>query len=240
MEHLNKLADVLPGDEVDFVYLDQINRSKTTYLGKVVNCLVLVKTTPIKKNIVTKTGRNAVNCEFELIDISKEVVRFVTWLESLADLTYSLTPKQSILFLRDVRVKEDSFTENITLEANSKSIVTVNPNIKGAHELYSFAQKLPDDILTPSIKRITSGASKLPLNCITTHVTIEEIMTELPENGVLNAVLTSFNCTDKGISKKCTGCQKKVHGLCGKAECFGKEIQSYYDFTVSLMDHTGL
>ena len=176
------------------------------------------------------------------MDNSKEVMRLVMWLESLADLTYSLAPKQTLLFLSDVRVKMDTFTETISLDATSRTIITVNPDIKPAHALYAFAQKLPDEILQPSIRRITnSNNSKISVGSITQELTIEEILSDCPESGILHAVLTTFDCTDKtrSVSKRCTGCQKKVPGLCAKPECFGKDVVPFYDFTVSLTDHTG-
>lgn len=73
------------------------------------------------------------------------------------------------------------------------------------------------------------------------EVTVEEIELEAPENGILNAVLTYFECTDlkRSVSQRCTGCHKKVPGLCSKTECFGKDIVPFYDFTVALTDHTG-
>jgi hypothetical protein len=227
---------------IDYTSLDQISNPQFTYVGRFVNCLVIIKTSPSKRSLVTKTGRPATCCEFEVIDSSKEVVRLVMWLESLADLTYSLIPKQTLLFLSDVKVKMDTFTETISLEATSKTIITVNPDIKPAHTLYAFAQKLPEEILQPSIRRFAnSNSSKISLGSITREVTIEEIIADCPESGILYAVLTSFDCTDakRSISKRCTGCQKKVPGLCAKAECFGKDVVPFYDFTVSLTDHTG-
>ena len=228
--------------DTNFTTLDQISNPQFSYVGRFVKCLVIVKTTPSKRDLVTKAGRPATFCEFEVIDSSKEVLRFVTWLESLVDLTYSLIPKQTILFLSDVKVKMDTFTETISLEANTRTIITVNPDIKPAHTLYAFAQKLPDDILQPSIRRITnSNNSKISLHTITREMTIEEILSECPESGVLHAVLTTFDCTDlkRSVSKRCTGCQKKVPGLCAKPECFGKDVVPFFDFTVSLTDHTG-
>ena len=228
--------------EGDFVSLDKLLSVQTSYVGRFVNCLVIVKTAPTRRTITTKADRIVTCCEFEVMDNSKEVLRLVMWLESLADLTYGLIPKHTIVFLTDVKVKLDNFNETIFLEANTKTIVTVNPDIPSAHALWGFAQKLPDDILQPSIKRISkSSSSKVPLSSITKELTIEEIVESAPESGILNAVLTSFDCTDlkRSVSKRCTGCNKKVPGLCSKAECFGKEVVPFYDFNVSFTDHTG-
>ena len=228
--------------DIDYTSLDKISNPQFSYVGRHINCLVIVKTSPSKRALVTKDGRPATCCEFEVIDSSNGVLRLVTWLESLADLTFSLVPKQTLLLLYGVKVKMDTFTETVSLEANKKTIVTVNPDIKAAHTLYAFAQKLPDDILEPSIRRLTNTNNyKISLGSITKEVTIEEILSDCPESGVLQAVLTTFDCTDmkRSVSKRCTGCHKKVPGLCAKPECFGKDVVPFYDFTVSLTDHTG-
>lgn len=222
--------------------LDKLVSAQSSYVGRFVNCLVIIKTAPNKRTIVTKADRTVTCCELEVLDNSKEVLRLVMWLESLADLVFGLIPKQTILFLTDVKVKIDSFTETLSLEATTKTIMTVNPDIPSAHALWGFAQKLPDDIIQPSIKRVSkSNASKVPLSSITKELSVEEIVESEPESGIVNAVLTSFDCSDlrRSVSKRCMGCNKKVPGLCSKAECFGKDVVPFYDFVVSLTDHTG-
>lgn len=229
-------------DGGDFVALDKLVSAQSSYVGRFVNCLVIIKTAPNKRTIVTKADRTVTCCELEVLDNSKEVLRLVMWLESLADLVFGLIPKQTILFLTDVKVKIDSFTETLSLEATTKTIMTVNPDIPSAHALWGFAQKLPDDIIQPSIKRVSkSNASKVPLSSITKELSVEEIVESEPESGIVNAVLTSFDCSDlrRSVSKRCMGCNKKVPGLCSKAECFGKDVVPFYDFVVSLTDHTG-
>lgn len=241
-EEFDSMRHKPPHKENNFITLDQITNPQTSHIGGFINCLVIIKTAPSKRTLITKSGRQATNCEFEVMDSSKEVVRLVMWLDSLADLTYSLTPKQTLLFLTDAKVKLDTFTESISLEATTKTIITVNPDIKPAHDLYAFAQKLPNEILQPSIRRIsTNNNNKASLDSITNEVTIEEIVHSCPESGVVNAVLTTFDCSDtkRSISMRCTGCQKKVPGLCAKPDCFGKDVVPFFDFTVSLTDHTG-
>ena len=142
--------------EGDFVPIDQIINLQSSYVDQFVNCLAVIKTAPNKRTISTKAGRTVTFCEFELVDNSNKFIGLVMWLESLAELTYSLMPKQTILFLTNVKVKRNSYCETVGLEATTKTIVTVNPDVKSAHILYAFAQKLPDSILQPSIQRVST------------------------------------------------------------------------------------
>lgn len=218
--------------EGDYISLLNINNLHTMYDGKSVNVLAVVKTVPAIREVKDKQC-----CNLELIDNTMQSMRLTVWTQSIIDLSLNWLPKMNVLFLADVKVKYNTFINAASLTCFSKTVVTVNPDTKAAHALFNFAQTLTEEALTAQTASSCTTPRK-PIGEIKNSVTVEELQDEQMSSGVLCAILTTLPF-DKGVSSKCCGCNKKVYGLCPKTECFGRDINPFYDFTVTFSDHTG-
>ncbi|CAH1795283.1 unnamed protein product [Owenia fusiformis] len=124
----------------DFYTLLDVVTNGQNLNGELINLLVAIKSIGAVKEIVTKSGRHTKRCEIKLFDDTNTTLALVLWDEENINLTVQWTPKDTVLFIADVRVNYDDFRKGMLASANSKTIFTINPDTQEAHSLYQFAQ----------------------------------------------------------------------------------------------------
>ncbi|KAH3870018.1 hypothetical protein DPMN_033196 [Dreissena polymorpha] len=105
-----------------------------------INLLAVVRKIGPARDIVTKTGKKTSRCEIVLMDESCPSFPFVLWGGELVDFSQTWAPLTTVLFIADVRVNYDDFRSGMLATADSKTIITVNPDTMDAKCLFQFAQ----------------------------------------------------------------------------------------------------
>ncbi|XP_076075230.1 meiosis-specific with OB domain-containing protein-like isoform X1 [Mytilus galloprovincialis] len=247
----------------DFYTLEDIQANGQGLHGEHVNLLCVVRKVGQVKEITTKAGRHTQRCELRILDETCPSFALVLWDKELIDLALTWVPLETVIFAADVKVTYDDFRSTMIATADSKTIVTVNPDTLEAQSLYQFAhsQDFQDGDQSSGSKTDPSLDSITDVYNISQ---IKQIMEDLSKEwkptqyGIVYVFLTMFNIDTEGggvLRFRCEKCRETVYEdrgyLCSNVECtqgalamfdtsvIDKQPVVEYSVPVSISDHTG-
>ncbi|XP_063076628.1 meiosis-specific with OB domain-containing protein [Engraulis encrasicolus] len=254
VEEENRLLPLLHlpiKDPRDFYTLGDINVNGQNLDGSVINILAAVKSFGEQKSFTTSDGRKGQRLEIKLFDDTVTSFPLVCWDREAIQLMQSLTPKETVLFISDARLKFDSFRNMMSATVNSKTIITINPDTPEANQLYNVAKELAEsgalgDTDNPS-------ADNIPLESITDVLTVSQAKSRTQESfdpfyAITFAFISALplDTPSKVIRHRCSRCRFSVFGdvmECSSLTCAGQgqelETVSGFDLLMDISDHTG-
>ncbi|XP_068161575.1 meiosis-specific with OB domain-containing protein isoform X2 [Antennarius striatus] len=150
MDTIDKLLPLihLPvKDSRDFYSLGDIVANGKSLNNTVINVLAAVKSIGEPKFFTTSDNRKGQRLELKLFDDSVSSFPLLCWDRETIQLAQTLVPKETVLFIADVKINFDSFRNCMTAAVNSKTIVTVNPvdSITDVFTMSQMKQKARDN-----------------------------------------------------------------------------------------------
>ncbi|CAL1680829.1 unnamed protein product [Lasius platythorax] len=219
--------------------------------------LVVVTFIGDSRNIMTRNGRALTCRSFEVADGSMDnTVSLILWDKDWVERSAFWQPKQTILFLVDVRIAYDEYKKKMALSISRRTLITECPNIPEAASIISAVQHYdPDSICNDSF--IIPNP-----NTITTVMTIQQITEKLQKKAntkserlqfatIVKASVTEMNLDGSlkdVISVKCALCKNIVSDVkdsCMNLNCpSGNGIQTpqntqKFNIKINLKDDTG-
>ncbi|EFN79631.1 Uncharacterized protein C16orf73-like protein [Harpegnathos saltator] len=208
------------------------------------------------RNVMTRDGRSLTCRSFEIADGSTDsTVSLILWEKDWVERSAFWEPKQTVLFLTDVRIAYDEYKKKTVLSIARRTLITECPSIPQAIELKSAVEHY-------NLDSISSDPFAVPNpDTITTVMTIQQITEKLQKKAstdderlqfaaIVNASVTEMNLEDLSsvISIKCALCKKivtSVQDSCMNLSCpSGNGMQSPLNVVklnvkVNLKDDTG-
>ncbi|XP_068161573.1 meiosis-specific with OB domain-containing protein isoform X1 [Antennarius striatus] len=253
MDTIDKLLPLihLPvKDSRDFYSLGDIVANGKSLNNTVINVLAAVKSIGEPKFFTTSDNRKGQRLELKLFDDSVSSFPLLCWDRETIQLAQTLVPKETVLFIADVKINFDSFRNCMTAAVNSKTIVTVNPDTREASQLYSYA--------TEASK---SGAldqdeepEDMTVDSITDVFTMSQMKQKARDNpqaffGISYSFISKLDL-DSSISKvirtRCATCKFQVTEdaqSCANPLCPARDqalsVTTGFDLLVDFTDHTG-
>ncbi|ELT88585.1 hypothetical protein CAPTEDRAFT_89352, partial [Capitella teleta] len=136
----NSLVHIPVKASNDFLYvqdvLNDVNHVQPS--DNLISLLVAVQ--QVLKDVTTRAGKQMKRCEVLLFDETAFKLPLVLWDQEMSQLAQSWTPKETVLFIADVRVSFNDYKKCVVASASSKTVITVNPETREAHALYQYAQ----------------------------------------------------------------------------------------------------
>jgi len=192
--------------------------------------------------------------DVRLFDQSSDCLILKLWDNELVGLAADWLPRDTILFLADLRITEDAWRGCFVVTANSKTVVTVNPDTREAALLRTYAQVVDFS----SISRLDQYASSLDPRKVDWVVNCRAVRTLLrstvPVKDSLVAVCLyatiarlDLDC-EEAISLRCGSCAGPLKDVqCNNLECreFGCEraqrsaVRHQYAVMAEISDETG-
>uniref|UniRef100_A0A8C6U215 Methionine sulfoxide reductase B1b n=1 Tax=Neogobius melanostomus TaxID=47308 RepID=A0A8C6U215_9GOBI len=172
-----------------------------------------------------------------------------SWDRETIQLVLNLMPKETVLFIADVRINFDTFRNGMTATVNSKTIITVNPDTREASLLFNYVKEAAET----GVLEEEEKPEDMP-GSITDVYTVNQLKQkalDVPELffGVIYSFISKFD-VDSSVSKvirtRCTKCKYQVsddlqsctNDLCpGRGQ--GLSAATGFDLFVDLSDHTG-
>uniref|UniRef100_A0A3B4A0K8 MEIOB-like N-terminal domain-containing protein n=1 Tax=Periophthalmus magnuspinnatus TaxID=409849 RepID=A0A3B4A0K8_9GOBI len=249
IERMLPLSHLPVKDPQDFYSLGDIVANGQTLDGTVINVLAAVRSIGELKQFTTSDGRRGQRMEAKLFDDSVSSFPLVLWDREAIQLVQTLSPKETVLFIADVKISFDSFRKAMVATVNCKTIITVNPDTREASLLFSYAQELSE----------TGGLDEeekpedVP-GSITDVYTVNQLKQKsLEESEPFFGVTYSFiskldvdSSVSKVIRTRCTRCkfQASEDGQsCTNEMCPGREqgfsAAAVFDLLVDVSDHSG-
>ncbi|XP_033840919.1 meiosis-specific with OB domain-containing protein [Periophthalmus magnuspinnatus] len=250
IERMLPLSHLPVKDPQDFYSLGDIVANGQTLDGTVINVLAAVRSIGELKQFTTSDGRRGQRMEAKLFDDSVSSFPLVLWDREAIQLVQTLSPKETVLFIADVKISFDSFRKAMVATVNCKTIITVNPDTREASLLFSYAQELSE----------TGGLDEeekpedVPVESITDVYTVNQLKQKsLEESEPFFGVTYSFiskldvdSSVSKVIRTRCTRCkfQASEDGQsCTNEMCPGREqgfsAAAVFDLLVDVSDHSG-
>uniref|UniRef100_A0A4W3JVM2 Meiosis-specific with OB domain-containing protein n=1 Tax=Callorhinchus milii TaxID=7868 RepID=A0A4W3JVM2_CALMI len=243
-------------DPQDYYSLGDIVHNGQSLNGNFINILAAVRSVGELKYFTTADRRKGQRCEIKLFDETVPSFLMVCWDNESMQLAQTWIPRETVLFIADVRVNYDGFRNCMTSTVNSKTIITTNPDTKEANLLFSFAKEyteiggLDDDDPEQANEVIN-------LHSIVDVFTVQQIKNKAKDNvgksdliyGIVYAYITLLHI-DSDVSKlirsRCARCKYMIgtSGECTNTSCPDGSMNSTsiitsFDFWVDLSDHTG-
>ncbi|KAJ3583783.1 hypothetical protein NHX12_015605 [Muraenolepis orangiensis] len=239
----------LPGkDPRDFYSLGDIVINGQGLDGRVLNILAAVRSIAELKLFTTSDGRKGQRLEVKLFDDSVTSFSLVCWDREAIQLMQTLVPKETVLFIADVKI--DSFRNCMAATVISKTIVTVNPDTKEASQLYSYAKEMSSSGALEDDDR----PEDTPVDSITDVYTVSHLKLKAQESpevffGITYSFISKLD-VDSSISKvikaKCAKCKYQVNEelqSCTNPSCPGRDqplsVTTGFDLLVDITDHSG-
>ncbi|XP_028285834.1 meiosis-specific with OB domain-containing protein [Parambassis ranga] len=250
IERLLPLLHLPAKDPRDFYSLGDIVANGQQLDGSVINILAAVKLIGEPKQFTTRDGRKGQRLEVKLFDDSVSSFPLVCWDREAIQLMQTLIPRETVLFIADVKISFDSFRGGMVATVNSKSIVTVNPDTREASMLFNYAKEL----LASGALDEDEMSDDLSVDSITDMYTVSQLKQKAQENpeaffGITYSFISKLDLdtsASKVIRTRCCRCkflvtedmQSCTNLLCpGRDQGFSATVG--FDLLVDLTDHTG-
>nr|XP_014348236.1 PREDICTED: meiosis-specific with OB domain-containing protein isoform X2 [Latimeria chalumnae] len=241
-------------DTQDFYLLGDIVANGQSLDGKVINILAAVRSVGEPKYFTTADRRKGQRCEVKLFDETVSYFLMVCWDNESIQFAHTWIPKETVLFVADVRVNFDNFRNCMIATVISKTIITVNPDTKEANLLSRFAREYAETAGTDEEE--DQSRETVNLRSIVDVYTVQQLKEKALKNvgksdpiyGITYAYITTLNI-DSGISKiirtRCARCKFPIDdmsGTCANSFCndnMDNATVTSFDLLVDLSDHTG-
>jgi meiosis-specific with OB domain-containing protein len=156
-------------------------------------------------------------CDVSVFDDSAPSFKIVLWDDEWINLAQSWIPKETIIFAADVRLSYDDWKKMMVATVISKSIVTVNPDTREAHNLHHYAQSVD---LNNEEFGLGNGEKEqtMPLNQITAVYRVDQMKDEASRlekssnntvYGIVYAFVSMLNIDDNiasVVARRCSRC----------------------------------
>ncbi|XP_014662357.1 PREDICTED: meiosis-specific with OB domain-containing protein-like [Priapulus caudatus] len=241
----------------DFFSLYDVSYNGQTLQGEHVNLLAVVKSMGAVRDIKTKTGRTIKKLEVKLCDQTATTFALTLWDEANINFALTWCPKEYVVFAADVKVSYDNYRKAMVGTCDSKTIFTVNPDTKEAHNLYQWAQTAD---LSGEDSIIGISDKDIDLSLIKDVFTLDDVKQMHSQRsdasdpnvaGIIYAYVTKFDLDgqlNRIVSIRCNQCKKRTDDatyLCTNINCpMGSSMeppdtQAQYDVLLQLSDRTG-
>ncbi|MBN3303903.1 MEIOB protein, partial [Amia calva] len=242
-------------DPQDFYSLGDILANGQSLDGRVINILAAVRSVAEPKFFTTADRRKGQRCEVNLFDDTVPFFALVCWDNEAIQLAQTWIPKETVLFIADVRITFDRFRNSMIATVTSKTIITVNPDTKEANLLFNYARELAE---TGGLdEHMDRTGDQVNLDTIVDVFNVHQLKLRAQQNpdkpetiyAIMYAFITTMNL-DSSLSKlirnRCAKCRFTVSEetqSCSNVACPGlgdsAEVITGFDLLVDLTDHTG-
>ncbi|MBN3280022.1 MEIOB protein, partial [Polyodon spathula] len=242
-------------DPQDYYSLGDIVANGQSLDGKVINILAAVRSIGEPKYFTTADRRKGQRCEVKLFDDTVSSFLLICWDNEAIQLVQTWIPKETVLFLADVRISFDSFRNSMIATVFSKTIITTNPDTKEANLLFSYVREFVE--FGGLDEQEEQTGDQVNLDSIVDVYTVQQVKLRAQENldrsdpifGMTFAFITALNL-DSSISKlirnRCAWCKFAINeesNTCVNVSCSGSgkplDVITTFDLLVGLTDHTG-
>lgn len=258
LSDMNVLIHTPVKEHGDYCVIDDILSSGQNIHGDHMNVLVAVKNVAQPRDLMTKRGKQIQKCDVQVFDETCNSFLMTIWDENTIEMTMSWSPGETVLFIADLKIVYDDYKKTMASVCGNRTIITVNPDIRQAHQLYSYAQS--PEILNGLISENSGGDNGAGFNLegITEVYSIEKIKQTITKaagdtssdniNGIVFAYLTKFNIDDNIdniLAMRCNKCKRRVNSLTGQCDnptCSDEnhsESQLTYNLLVDISDQSG-
>ncbi|XP_028395355.1 meiosis-specific with OB domain-containing protein-like [Dendronephthya gigantea] len=206
LNDMNVLLHTPVKENGDYCVIDDILTSGQNLHGDHLNVLVAVKHVATPKDIMTKRGKQVQKCDVQVFDETCHSFPMLIWDENIIEMAVSWIPGETVLFIADLKIVYDDYKNAMSSVCDNRTIITVNPDTRQAHQLYSYAQT--PEILNGLTMENNGGGKGFNLDGITDVYTIQQMkqcITKAGEDngrpsdditGIVFAFLTKFNIDD--------------------------------------------
>lgn len=242
----------------DTVPLRDINANGNALQGSFINLLVAVQNVQRVRQIKTQDGRQCDLREVVVFDHTSSGVSLQLWDKELINLASHWKPRETILFLADVKMRWNSFHNSCVPEFNSKTVITVDPQTPDAECLSVYARaallqpsaiidNLANNIVDiSSIKNVMSVRAVLSRAWANLNTTMSE--EEQQFTALVYSVITHLDLHHENVVLvKCTSCNvvSPSGNSCSNSQCAVEQgLEPFvpnrmFNIRISLSDHTG-
>ncbi|KAG8275284.1 hypothetical protein J6590_089388 [Homalodisca vitripennis] len=128
----------------DYITLSDVHANGQALKGKHVNLLVAVRSVGALRQVTTKQEGKVLECrEVEMMDQSPTCLYIQLWDAEMAYRADNWKPRETVLFIADVRLNWNSFKKCMTATVTSRTIITENPDMADAEDLREHARNAP-------------------------------------------------------------------------------------------------
>ncbi|XP_076998330.1 meiosis-specific with OB domain-containing protein [Tamandua tetradactyla] len=239
----------------DYYSLGDIVANGQNLDGKIINVLAAVRSVGEPKSFTTSDRRKGQRCEVKLYDDTESSFAMICWDNESILLAQSWMPRETVIFVSDVRISFDKFRNCMTATVISKTIITTNPDTQEANILLSFIR---ENIEANALGDETDSYLKesVNLNTIVDVYTVEQLKVKALKNegkagpfyGILYGYLSTLDIDDdtaKVVRNKCSGCGYIVNEASNTCTTCNKDSLEFkpgfpnFDVLIDLTDHTG-
>uniref|UniRef100_A0A2I3M7M6 Meiosis specific with OB-fold n=2 Tax=Cercopithecinae TaxID=9528 RepID=A0A2I3M7M6_PAPAN len=205
----------------DYYSLGDIVANGHSLNGRIINVLAAVKSVGEPKYFTTSDRRKGQRCEVRLYDETESSFAMTCWDNESILLAQSWMPRETVIFVSDVRISFDKFRNCMTATVISKTIITTNP-VSTIVDVYTVEQ-----LKGKALKN--EGKAD-------------------PSYGILYAYISTLNIDDettKVVRNRCSTCGYIVNEasnmctICNKNSLDFKSVFLSFDMLIDLTDHTG-
>ncbi|XP_046994040.1 meiosis-specific with OB domain-containing protein [Schistocerca americana] len=241
----------------DFYTLADIHSNGSSMRGESVNLLAVVRDIGPIRTIKTKDGRSIICRDITIMDQTSSGLPVQLWNAATAHRADSWEPRNTVLFLVDMRVEWNAFKRGMVASDGLRTIITENPDTSEAMMLRAFARTAP---VKPSAI-LEQLASTIPdPGSIRQVMTVQQVFDRTSVNyaeaantedkqftALIYCLVTHLDLdgTSRITATRCSRCQLPIDGICINLECpvgSGAEIaapDTVFDIRMRLTDHTG-
>ncbi|KAF6202749.1 hypothetical protein GE061_003151 [Apolygus lucorum] len=230
-----------------FITLNDIKATGKPLNGQFVNLLVAVQKVNPPRLVNTKKGEKEVQ-DVEVMDQSSLSFTVSSWEQPIIEMMKTWKPRDTCMFLADIRLSWNDFKEQMIGMLTSRSIVTENPNTKEGFVLAKYASTVPIqryavvDALAASMTNAESITNVMSCDAVLEQATSGPQVDSF--TALVYGVVESYNldgCVPV-VRIKCSICGDLIKTTCQNEECQAEPtyglISASYDIRVTLMDHT--
>ncbi|XP_069840157.1 meiosis-specific with OB domain-containing protein [Dendropsophus ebraccatus] len=253
---LLSLLPIPPKDPNDYYSLGDIVANGQSLNGKIINILAAVRWVGEMKMFTTSDKRKGQRCEVKLFDNTVDSFAMICWDNESIQVAQTWIPKETVLFVSEVRINYDSFRNTMVATVVSKTIFTTNPEMQEAHALLRYARDCAENGFFMEENEDVFGDS-IKLETIKDVYTVQQIKDRAlqsdknnPVYAIVFAYLTKLNIdytVDKIVRYKCSQCHYPVtdlsngctYAFCNETSTDLKSVYATLDLQVDVTDHTG-
>ncbi|XP_072871121.1 meiosis-specific with OB domain-containing protein isoform X2 [Chlorocebus sabaeus] len=238
----------------DYYSLGDIVANGHSLNGRIINVLAAVKSVGEPKYFTTSDRRKGQRCEVRLYDETESSFAMTCWDNESILLAQSWMPRETVIFVSDVRISFDKFRNCMTATVISKTIITTNPETPEANILLNFIRENKTNVLDDEIESYFKES--INLSTIVDIYTVEQLKGKAlknegkadPSYGILYAYISTLNIDDettKVVRNRCSTCGYIVNEasnmctICNKNSLDFKSVFLSFDMLIDLTDHTG-
>ncbi|XP_026303328.1 meiosis-specific with OB domain-containing protein [Piliocolobus tephrosceles] len=188
----------------DYYSLGDIVANGHSLNGKIINVLAAVKSVGEPKYFTTSDRRKGQRCEVRLYDETESSFAMTCWDNESILLAQSWIPRETVIFVSDVRISFDKFRNCMTATVISKTIITTNPETPEANILLNFIRENKEtNVLDDEIESYFKES--INLSTIVDVYTVEQLKGKAlknegkadPSYGILYAYISTLNIDDE-------------------------------------------